>query len=94
MQVYKHDGTTRKQNSTWISSNSENSDWQAANDPCNLHLANGWRIPMNMKWSNVMGNEEWDNYSDTYTSVLRLYAAGYLIYSVGTLNNRGSYGFY
>jgi len=49
---------------------------------------------MNMKWSNVMGNGEWDNYSDTYTSVLRLYAAGYLIYSVGTLNNRGSYGFY
>ena len=53
MQGYKHDGTTRTPNTTWITSINENLDWQAANDPCALELGNGWRIPTYTEWTNV-----------------------------------------
>jgi hypothetical protein len=34
------------------------------------------------------------SYTNTYASVLKLHAAGYLYFSSGKLNGRGSYGHY
>lgn len=93
-QGYKHDGTTRTPNTTWISSIDETSDWTAGNDPCTILLGTGWRIPTYSEWNNADANGGWDNYSDTYSSVLKLHAAGYLSYSGGSLSYRGSNGNY
>jgi uncharacterized protein (TIGR02145 family) len=41
-QGFKHNGTTRTPNTTWISTISEDADWLGANDPCALELGNGW----------------------------------------------------
>jgi hypothetical protein len=48
-QGYKHDGTSRTPNTTWISSISEISDWIAANDPCTIELGIGWRLPITQR---------------------------------------------
>ena len=91
-QGYKHDGTNRTPN-TWISYINESYDWQAANDPCTILLGTGWRIPTYSEWENADNTGGWNNYTQTYNSVLKLHAAGYLNYSDGSLHNRGSYGF-
>ncbi|MBN1339740.1 MAG: hypothetical protein JXA03_10480, partial [Bacteroidales bacterium] len=91
-QGYKHDGTTRTPNTTWISSINEYSDWQTANDPCAILLGAGWRLPTVTEWSNAVQNGGWSNYNHAYASVLKLHAAGYLYYSDGSLNGRGTYG--
>ena len=93
-QGYKHDGTTRTPSTTWISSINENSDWLPANDPCALLLGSGWRLPTNTEWTNADETGGWDNYNQTFASVLKLHAAGYLYNSSGSLNYRGSLGFY
>lgn len=93
-QGYNHDGTTRTPSTTWITSINENSDWTAVNDPCTILLGTGWRIPTKTEWENADANGGWDNYSDTYSSVLKLHAAGYLLNSDGSLNRRGSHGYY
>jgi uncharacterized protein (TIGR02145 family) len=93
-QGYKHDGTNRTPNTTWISSIDENSDWTSVNDPCTILLGTGWRIPTKTEWENADANGGWGNYSDTYNSVLKLHAAGYLFSSGGSLYGRGSYGYY
>jgi uncharacterized protein (TIGR02145 family) len=93
-QGYKHDGTNRTPNTTWISSIDENSDWTSVNDPCTILLGTGWRIPTKTEWENADANGGWDNYSETYNSVLKLHAAGYLYYSDGSFYIRGSYGYY
>ncbi|MEI7725510.1 MAG: hypothetical protein WCK09_10430, partial [Bacteroidota bacterium] len=31
----------------------ENSDWAVGNDPCNIELGGGWRIPTITEWENV-----------------------------------------
>lgn len=93
-QGYKHDGTTRTPNTPWISSISESSDWQTANDPCTILLGAGWRLPTYTEWYNADQNGGWSNYNHTYASVLKLHAAGYLHYSNGSLFNRGTYGYY
>ena len=93
-QGYKHDGTTRTPSTPWISSIDETSDWTSANDPCALLLGTGWRIPTKTEWENADANGGWNNYSGTYSSVLKLHAAGSLYRSDGSLNNRGSYGAY
>jgi hypothetical protein len=93
-QGYKHDGTTRTPNTTWITPLSENSDWLPANDPCTLLLGSGWRLPTGTEWETADATGDWDNYNETFASVLKLHAAGYLINSDGSLNNRGSYGYY
>jgi hypothetical protein len=93
-QGFKHDGTTRTPNTTWISDISENSNWQASNDPCALLLGNGWRLPTVTEWDNAVANGGWGNYTNTYASVMRLHAAGTLGYSDGSLYSRGSYGYY
>jgi len=93
-QGYKHDGTTRTPNTTWISSISENSDWNAAYDPCTLELGSGWRIPTSTEWTNVDAGGSWTSWTGPWNSGLKIHAAGYLYFSAGSLSNRGSYGDY
>ncbi len=97
-QGYKHDGTTRTPNLAyvpWISGISESCAWYAQNDPCRLLLGSGWRIPTAAEWRAADGApQKWNSAGDTYSSVLKLHAAGYLYYSNGTLKSRGSIGYY
>jgi hypothetical protein len=92
-QGYKHDGTTRTPNTTWISSISETSDWITANDPCNIELGNSWRIPTYTEWNNVDDAGSWTNWNGPWSSVLKLHAAGCLD-TDGSLYGRGSHGWY
>ena len=68
------------------------STWEAVKDPCTLELGTGWRIPTSTEWTSA--DALWNNYSDTYASVLKLHAAGTLSLSGGSLGDRGSYGTY
>jgi hypothetical protein len=86
-QGFKHDGTTRTPNTTWISSITESSDWILQNDPCALELGNGWRIPTVTEWTNV--NAAW---TSPWNSGLKLHAAGYLSYTDGSRGEFGSVG--
>ena len=89
------DGVTRTPSSAWIASIDENLDWQVANDPCTLELGVGWRIPTSTEWTNADGApQNWNNYNDTYASVLKLHAAGYLSSSSGDIGYRGVRGGY
>jgi hypothetical protein len=73
----------------------ENSDWLPVNDPCTIELGADWRIPTYTEWLNADGSpQNWNNYNDTYNSVLKLHAAGYLYYNTGALTVRGTHGFY
>jgi hypothetical protein len=93
-QGYKHDGSTRTPNTTWISSISENSDWQTTNDPCNLELGTQWRLPTYTDYYNVDNTGGWTNWNGPWGFGLKLHAAGYLLYSNGSLYSRGAYGDY
>ncbi len=93
-QGYKHDGTIRTPNTTWITSINENLDWQPVNDPCVLELGNGWRIPTKSEWENVVMMGNWTNWNDPWNSDLKLHAAGYLSQDDGSLWTRGSDGQY
>jgi len=77
-----------------ITSISESSDWLAAKDPCTIELGTGWRIPTKTEWTNADANGPWANYTDTYNSVLKLHAAGFLNITDGLLNLRGDVGCY
>jgi len=91
-QGYKHDGAARTP-ATGVYSINENSEWNAANDPCRLLLANNWRLPTNAEWTNADAQPQyWGNYTNTYASVLKLGAAGYLLNA--TLTGRGTTGAY
>ena len=94
MQGYKHDGTTRTPNTTWISSISETSVWITANDPCNIELGATWRIPTYIEWYNIDNTGGWNTWTDPWGSGLKLHAAGALNYSDGSLGARGLVGFY
>jgi len=91
-QGFKHDGTTRTPNTTWITSNNENSDWLPVNDPCTLLLGSGWRVPTNTEWSYAHTNGGWNNFNETFASELKLHAAGIINY--GSLFSRGTNGNY
>lgn len=95
-QGYKHDGTTRTPNTTWITYIEENSDWLPANDPCSLLLGDGWRLPTKMEWINVSGTSggNWGTWTGAFGSPLKLHAAGRIYYSTGNLNHRGTSGNY
>ena len=87
--------SSRTPSSAWIASIDENLDWQVANDPCTLELGVGWRIPTSTEWTNADGApQNWNNYNDTYASVLKLHAAGFLSFSSGSINIRGAGGPY
>jgi hypothetical protein len=52
--------------------------WIIANDPCNLLLGQGWRIPTYAEWNTALNNGGWSsNYNAAYTSPLKLHLAGY-----------------
>jgi hypothetical protein len=93
-QGYKHDGTTRTPNTTWITSIIENSDWETANDPCTIELGTQWRLPTFSEWNNIHNTGGWTNWNGPFGSGLKLHAAGNLFFSSGSLNKRGSYGNY
>lgn len=93
-QGYKHDGTVRTPNNTWLVDYTEYSDWIAANDPCNLELGAGWRIPTVAEWTNVDAAGSWTSYNSTYNSLLKIHAAGRLLNTDGSLYGRGSQGGY
>jgi uncharacterized protein (TIGR02145 family) len=94
-QGFKHDGTTRTPNTTWITSISENLDWQSTNDPCALELGTGWRIPTNSEWVNVDAAGAWIDWNGPWNSDLKIHAAGYLWWQLGPpLNERGLNGYY
>ena len=93
-QGYKHTGTVRTPNTTWITPITENSDWQTANDPCILELGTLWRLPTKTEWTNVDAVDGWTNWNGPWNSGLKLHAAGYLNASNGMLSYRGSYGIY
>ena len=93
-QGYQHDGTTRTPNTTWITPISEDTNWEPANDPCALLLSSAWRIPTETEWANVDAAGAWTNYQGAFNSDLHLHAAGDLRSSDGTLERRGSDGYY
>jgi hypothetical protein len=93
-QGYKHDGTTRTPNTTWISSINESTDWILPNDPCAIELGAGWRIPTTSEWTNVDAGGSWTNWNGPWNSALKIHAAGSLGNSDGTLSSRGGYGNY
>jgi hypothetical protein len=86
--------SSRIPGSAWISSISESSNWITANDPCASELGNGWRIPTSTEWTNVDASGNWTDWNGPYGSALKLPAAGYLYLTDGSLNYRGSYGYY
>ncbi len=91
-QGYKHDGTTRTPDTTWLSNISEVSDWAPNNDPCTHELGSSWRIPTYNEWANVNNNGGWTNWYGPWNSGLKLHAAGYLYWESGWMSNRGVYG--
>jgi hypothetical protein len=93
-QGYKHTGTARTPNSSWITSISENLDWEATKDPCTLELGIDWRIPTATEWTNVDASGNWTEMNGPWNSDLKLHAGGYLNWNSGSLTNRGSNGNY
>jgi uncharacterized protein (TIGR02145 family) len=93
-QGFKHDGTNRTPNTTWIYSISENSDWLSSNDPCTIELGAAWRIPTNSEWNNVFTGGTWNNWNSPWYSPLRIHAAGRLNDGTSQLVLRGSLGAY
>lgn len=100
LQGFKFDGTTtttRLPNdawTTWITANSENSSWDAANDPCTQLLGGGWRIPTTTEWTKVAAPpQNWSTVAHAYASELKIHSAGY-ISTAGALNLRGGHTAY
>lgn len=93
-QGYKHDGTLRTPNSTWINQLNENSGWILFNDPCNIELGSGWRLPTLSEWTNVDAAGGWTSWNGPWNSVLKLHAPGHLLATDGSLDFRGTYGNY
>jgi len=94
MQGYKHTGTTRTPNTTWITSINQNSEWTSDNDPCSRELPEGWRLPTTTEWSDVMDGGSWVDWSGPWNSDLKIHSAGYIPYSWPYLMARGSQGNY
>jgi len=90
MQGYKYEGTTRTPNTTWINYINENLDWQTFNDPCTIELGSNWRVPTSTEWTNVDAIGGWTDWNGPWNSALKLHAAGYLNFSDGSLQLRGS----
>ena len=91
-QGYKHTGTIRTPNTTWITNITEPSDWIAANDPCTIEMGLPWRIPTTAEWTNIDNSGGWTNWNGPWNSGLKLHAAGSLDYADGSLYARGSMG--
>ena len=83
-------GTTRTPSNPWNTLNDGNGNWSANNDPCAKLLGNGWRIPIQAEWDNVVNSPQNWSSGNPFTSVLKLHAAGFILYSSGVLSSRGS----
>lgn len=94
IQGYKHDGESRTPNTAWHYSMSEYSNWQIQNDPCQIELGSGWRIPTITEWENIILANDWLSAFDIFDSELKIHEAGYLVDWDGSLANRGDYGIY
>ncbi len=73
-----------------MNNNTENSNWQAINDPCSIEFGCNWRIPTTTEWSWV--GSTWGPLGAGFASVLKLHAGGWLDESDGTLHDRGVIG--
>jgi hypothetical protein len=93
-QGFKHDGTTRTPNTTWINNLSESSNWIEANDPCTNELGPGWRLPTAVEYTFIDAAGNWANWDGPWNSALKMHAAGRLDYYYGTLDTRGTKGYY
>jgi len=91
-QGYKHDGSTRTPNTSWVNTVNDNIAWEAANDPCIIELGTGWRVPTTTEWANVDAAGGWNDWSGPWNSDLKLHAAGYLRDLDGVLFSRGQVG--
>jgi Fibrobacter succinogenes major domain (Fib_succ_major). len=93
-QGYQYTNDSRTPATTWQGIN-ESSQWTAANDPCGLLLGTGWRLPTISEWKAADDTPQyWQKASDVYGSVLKLHMAGRLRSDNGSLENRGSHGYY
>lgn len=93
-QGFKHDGTTRTPNITWMNSINEASNWSTTNDPCAILLGTGWRIPTFVEWSSTYTTFGWDDYNIAFASVLKFHTGGSLAYTDGSLYGRGTWLYY
>ncbi|MBP7679200.1 MAG: hypothetical protein KA096_02125 [Bacteroidales bacterium] len=93
-QGYKHDGTIRTPNTTWINPITEHAEWMTVNDPCSIELGVNWRIPTYSEWRNVIFNGGWTDWNTSWNSVLKMHASGNLNELTGNLTWRGVYGDY
>ena len=91
-QGYKNDGTILTPSWTTTTIN-ENSDWLTSNDPCRFELGGTWRLPTYAEWNNVDNIGGWTNWYGSWSSGLKLHAAGFLSYNIGNLSYRGQYGY-
>ncbi|MCX6269056.1 MAG: hypothetical protein NTW16_17170 [Bacteroidetes bacterium] len=92
-QGYLIDGSTISPAWT-INSINENMDWEAANEPCAIELGGDWRIPVHSEWDNVSSTGGWTDWTGSWTSDLKLHAAGYIYSLDGSLYGRGFSGNY
>ncbi|MBU6426742.1 hypothetical protein KGQ27_00665 [Patescibacteria group bacterium] len=70
-----------------------NNLWQGAsgvNNPC----PNGFRLPTNQEWSNLVSAAGITDYSTAFSSSLKLTLAGDRDYSSGSLSPQGGFGLY
>jgi uncharacterized protein (TIGR02145 family) len=93
-QGYKHTGSVRTPNTTWITSINEDSNWTAANDPCLETLGQGWRVPLYSEFNVLLFDFGISTYLGWYSSPLKMHAAGRLASASGSLVNRGLDGRY
>jgi len=91
-QGYKHDGTTRTPSSWDATDDNTYTGWDPNKDPCTLLLGAGWRLPTYAEWTSA--NSGWSDYTNTYSSVLKLHTSGNLWHDTGVLYNRGNNGYY
>jgi len=94
IQGFKHDGTTRTPNNTWIANIDENLDWLAVNDPCTAELSSSWRVPTSTEWTNVDAACGWVIWDGPWNSSLKLHAAGRLYHADGAIMSKGIQGAY
>ena len=96
LQGYKHDGTTRTPETVWDTTQDNlSATWESTKDPCTQLLGSGWRIPTYTEWFNAdAAPQNWNNYNDTYNSVLKIHAAGGLRSTDGSLVARSVSGVY
>lgn len=93
-QGYYYDGTTRTPSVVnWITSISENGDWEAENDPCTLLLGSNWYIPSSELYNNVDVNGGFSSSNQIWASALKIHEAGYME-ATGDLVEVGTKGRY